>query len=897
MIIDWVFLFYKTYIDIFSIAGAIIAVSLTVNFLTLPLYNMADAQQEKERNIQKKMSSYVARIKHSFTGDERFMMLQTYYRQQHYSPIYALRSSISVLIQIPFFMAAYHYLSHNQAVMGASFLFLKDLGAPDRLLSFGYGGGANVLPILMTLINVVSGVLYTRGLPFREKVQVFGLAAVFLVLLYNSPSGLVLYWILNNLFSLAKNIVKKLPRPARFLHIFFSVLLLGMSVFFFIKKPNLNFYKKFIFLLFSIFFILCPFVLKMAVKNKKTNDLWSSLLSEKDSLILFIFSSIAIFLLVGFILPASVIASSPIEFSYLGNTSSPMSFVYTSIYVFFGFFVLWPCVIYFIIDKKYRSLISCFFFLCLILAVANVYFFNHDYGVLNVAFRIENTSALKRNLIPFSLLPVAIFSAFLFLICKFPFFRKNLKAIVVCICISELFFGVYKCVKIQSVFTTYSNNKIMAKTESSESIDKKNIQPIFHLNKHDKNVVVIFLDRAISSYFPYIVQQFPELREIYSGFVYYPNTLSFGIGTVTGAPAVMGGYEYTPDNMNSRPDILLMDKHNESIFVMPKLFMDAGYSVTVTDPVLTNYSWSGDLAPFNDFPEIHVEEIDGKYSNYYYDEHIDDILNSQGNIDDVARYEIRNFSILQILYPPLRNTFYNICAAGNIDTSRMFVNAFSALYFLPELTSFDNKSKSYIFMVNNTTHEPAYLNVPDYDIPVNTELDKNSCGYYTPFDELDLIHYHANAASIKQIGNWLDYLKENDCYDNTRIIIVSDHGRDLNLEKFRDFSDPVLPASFNPLFMVKDFNDNDELKTDGALMTNGDTLFFAIDKLEISDVNPFTNNKFVAEKENGVNVYMKYDWHIDQPSRFTATTFSSNEGYHVKDNIFDEENWTRMEDK
>ena len=62
----------------------------------------------------------------------------------------------------------------------------------------------------MTLINVISGILYTKGHPLKAKIQVYGLAAIFLVLLYHSPSGLVFYWLLNNVFSLVKNIIGKL---------------------------------------------------------------------------------------------------------------------------------------------------------------------------------------------------------------------------------------------------------------------------------------------------------------------------------------------------------------------------------------------------------------------------------------------------------------------------------------------------------------------------------------------------------------------------------------------------------------------------------------------------------------------------------------------------------------
>ena len=58
----------------------------------------------------------------------------------------------------------------------------------------------------MTIINISASAVYSKGLSLKEKIQLYLTAAVFLILLYNSPSGLVLYWTLNNLFSLLKNI-------------------------------------------------------------------------------------------------------------------------------------------------------------------------------------------------------------------------------------------------------------------------------------------------------------------------------------------------------------------------------------------------------------------------------------------------------------------------------------------------------------------------------------------------------------------------------------------------------------------------------------------------------------------------------------------------------------------
>ena len=192
---------------------SIVVLSLAINLLVLPLYKKADDLQKEEQAISKRLKPRIDQIKEAFTGDERFMMLQTWYRQNHYKPWYALRGSLSLLLQIPFFMAAYNFLSNLQALRGVSFGPIADLAAPDAMLSLG-SVTVNVLPILMTVINIVSGMIYTRGMPLKSKIQLYGMALIFLVLLYDSPAGLVFYWTLNNLFSLGKNILSKLKRPS-----------------------------------------------------------------------------------------------------------------------------------------------------------------------------------------------------------------------------------------------------------------------------------------------------------------------------------------------------------------------------------------------------------------------------------------------------------------------------------------------------------------------------------------------------------------------------------------------------------------------------------------------------------------------------------------------------------
>ncbi|WP_461246042.1 YidC/Oxa1 family membrane protein insertase [Treponema sp. R6D11] len=179
-IFEFVFVFAQ---KLFKETGlSIICISGAISILCLPLYDVAEKWQQLQRDIEKKLKPKVDKIKEAFKGDEQYMILSTYYRQNHYHPIYALRSSFGLLIQIPFFIAAYSYLSNLDVIKTISFLFIKDLGAPDALFSIG-GFKVNLLPIAMTLINCFAGAIYVKGLPTRDKIQLYGMAGIFLIFL------------------------------------------------------------------------------------------------------------------------------------------------------------------------------------------------------------------------------------------------------------------------------------------------------------------------------------------------------------------------------------------------------------------------------------------------------------------------------------------------------------------------------------------------------------------------------------------------------------------------------------------------------------------------------------------------------------------------------------------
>ena len=150
----------------------LVSMSVVVNLFALPLYKRADAIQEEENKKQAEMKPWLDHIKKTFKGDERYMMTTAYYRMQNYNSFGALRGSISLLLQIPFFIAAYNFLSNLSAMKTMSFWVFKNLGEPDALLRIG-GFTVNVLPIVMTLLNICSAVIYLKDSTVSQKIQTY----------------------------------------------------------------------------------------------------------------------------------------------------------------------------------------------------------------------------------------------------------------------------------------------------------------------------------------------------------------------------------------------------------------------------------------------------------------------------------------------------------------------------------------------------------------------------------------------------------------------------------------------------------------------------------------------------------------------------------------------------
>ena len=844
----------------------IVALSFVVNLLVLPLYNRADAIQEAERDIEAKLRKGVEHIKKTFKGDEQLMMLQTYYRQNGYSPLDSIKGSISLFLEIPFFVAAYQFLSHLEILNGATLGPIKDLGAPDGLLTVA-GMTINVLPFVMTAVNLVSAYIFTKDLTSKTKVQLYGMACFFLIFLYASPAGLVVYWTLNNIFNLIKTIICKLDNVDRGINIVFGVLGVLIIVFgcFLTPNPNLRkaFYSTIFALLLNSRFIYSIFRSKFPGKKES--------IFEEPKRNIFFAGALFLAILVGTLVPSAVIGSSPREFVIVEHFTNPLWYIVSSSAIAVGTLVLWGGVFYWLADDVYKAKVERVVWFASGVAIVNYMFFNNSFGVLSAMLHYEKRVGFSNSQKIINL--VALIALIFALNIIWKKYRKNVFEILTIGIVALSGMSFFNIMGIYDVLGD-TNTTVAAKEESKGS---------FTLSKNGKNVVIVMLDRAMGEYVPYIFNEKPELKDKFTGFTYYANIISHGGHTIFGAPSISGGYEYTPAEINKRDQESLVQKHREASNLMPTLFKNEGFNV------VTGASYTEDTTVTD--KESASEMVAMNNRNFYFY----GIFKSSPVIMQKFLYDNGDYLSGKVLNQEITSLY---TAFG---VNKNFVREIKVLDTLSENSAIGETGNNFLYFANNATHAPCLLQLPDYTLEnrVNNQklvdyddyvIDGKKLGMKTR-DQVS--HYHANMACFIKLADWFDFMKANGVYDNTRIILVSDHGAPL-----RHFDDLVLDNSkdsskniewYYPLLLVKDF-DSKEFAVSEEFMTNADVVSIATKGIIDNPLNPFTGNSINNDAKYNSVQYV-FGSHAHSLNKHNKNTYIPGTWYAVHNDMRDKKNW------
>ena len=873
---------------------SIIALSFIVNLLVLPLYNRADAIQEAERDMEVKLSKGVEHIKKTFKGDEQLMMLQTYYRQNGYSPLDSIKGSISLFLEIPFFVAAYQFLSHLEILNGASLGPVKDLGAPDGLLTIE-GMTINVLPFVMTAVNLVSAYIFTKDLTRKTKIQLYSMACFFLVFLYASPAGLVFYWTLNNLFNLVKTIICKLDNTEKGVDIAMGICGIFIVVYSSLLSPNPNIRKTFYSAIFALL-LNARFIYRF---------IGSKFLCKKENVIevparnIFFAGAIFMAVLVGALIPSAVIESSPQEFVIMDYFDNPLWYVAHSFAIALGAFVLWGGVFYWLTADEYKAKVECALLFVVGSSIVTYMFFGNDLGVLNSTLQYEKGikfGSTYKNINLAVILVVAFALNFLW-----KKYRKNISELLLIGILAMSGMVVVNVFSIQD-----SLGKVVKKVPNVVAVEEGSIT----LSKKGNNVIVFMLDRAMGEYIPYIFNEKPELKDKFSGFTFYVNTLSHGGHTVFGSPGLFGGYEYTPFEMNKRDTQLLVDKHNEALKVMPVVFGEAGYSVTVFDPPMVNYQPIPDFSIYAAHPYIKA------YRNIVRAKADENNVNSDEETVKTNKRNFYCFGIFKVAPIIMQRFLYD---GGNYLAGKAFNQEITSLhtafgapkdyiYFykklerFKEITKFEDEGNNFLALTNDITHAPCFLQLPNYEISSNVdnhlyekdEIIRNDANdnVLNMKEKVHVSHYHTNMATMLKLAEWFDLMRDNGVYDNTRIILVGDHG--WNIRQFKNMIVEDVKDGYGdieryyPLLLVKDFNAKGFTVSE-KFMTNADVPNLAFKDLIDEPTNPFTGNKISEAYKENKQFVLGSDKYRVHPNM--GCSFAPGRWYSVHTNMLDKNNW------
>ncbi len=184
---------------------AIIILTVLIKLLLWPLGQKSYKSMEQ----MKRMQPLMAELREKYKDDKKRMNeeMMGLYRTYKVNP---LGGCLPMLAQIPVFFAFYRMLYEAIELRHAPFFgWINDLSAPDRLFHFGFHipfmdppYGIPVLTIIMGATMFIQQKMQPpMGDPTQAKMMML-MPIVFTVVFVNFSSGLVLYWLVNNIFSI-----------------------------------------------------------------------------------------------------------------------------------------------------------------------------------------------------------------------------------------------------------------------------------------------------------------------------------------------------------------------------------------------------------------------------------------------------------------------------------------------------------------------------------------------------------------------------------------------------------------------------------------------------------------------------------------------------------------------
>jgi YidC/Oxa1 family membrane protein insertase len=189
--------FFYSFIGNYGLS--IILLTLLIKLGFLPLTQSSFKSMQAMQELQPEIAALRERVTDPNILNQELMTL---YKKRGVNP---LGGCFPMLIQIPVFLGLYNALLNSIDLRHEAFaLWINDLSAPESLKLFGIG-----IPLMILLMGasmLIQQLTQPSTMdPQQKKIMMF-MPVIFtgMFILHPMPSGLVLYWLTNNLISIVQ---------------------------------------------------------------------------------------------------------------------------------------------------------------------------------------------------------------------------------------------------------------------------------------------------------------------------------------------------------------------------------------------------------------------------------------------------------------------------------------------------------------------------------------------------------------------------------------------------------------------------------------------------------------------------------------------------------------------
>ncbi len=181
---------------------AIVLLTIVIKTLFYPLQAASYRSMARMKAVTPRLMALRERY-----GDDRVRLNQAMMELYKTEKINPLGGCLPIVVQIPVFISLYWVLLASVEMRDAPWIgWIQDLAAPDTLFGVvpGLDMPVGLLPILMAVTMFIQTKLNpTPPDPIQAKMMMI-MPLVFSVMFFFFPAGLVLYWLVNNIYSIVQ---------------------------------------------------------------------------------------------------------------------------------------------------------------------------------------------------------------------------------------------------------------------------------------------------------------------------------------------------------------------------------------------------------------------------------------------------------------------------------------------------------------------------------------------------------------------------------------------------------------------------------------------------------------------------------------------------------------------